>query len=234
MAVLKRWDGAAWQPVPNGDDLKYWDGAAWQIPTALRYWDGAAWQNGWLKSNPRTYFFEATDTESWRSSGWRVSGDHVYTGSWDNGDHIGVMVFNTDTVYGETMAQAMSTRPTIVGTPKLRLKRENSVHGYGGEPGGYSDTIYLGSYTGTIRSGDADLSVDITPTSTYTSYVLRGETIEINMDNQLITDMQGGRELWVANQTSAWSATGGQDHSYFKFEGAEVGLVPRVEVTLDY
>ena len=71
MATLKYYNGSAWTTVADGTAFKYYNGSAWTNTTKVQYYDGSNWQTAWQKSNSVQLVFEAVDSTSWRTSGWR-------------------------------------------------------------------------------------------------------------------------------------------------------------------
>lgn len=228
MGTLKRWTGATWETVPNGTAVSYWNGATWVNPTALRYWNGTIWDDAWKKSDPQTYQFNPTDSASFRPQGWR-SGTTIYQESFGFGDHIGCMAFD----YAAIKA-VLDVRPNVTSA-RLRIQRENSVHG------DLSAVLHLWSLdpgevtTGNqlVQSGQPDL-VDGSKEVGTTVYD-RGDYLWEDISPTFIDRfrLETARGLALA-QSETLSNPGDENTDYAKFDGWDVTNKPILEFTADY
>ena len=249
MATLKYYNGSAWTTVADGTAFKYYNGSAWTNPTKVQYYDGSNWQTAWQKSNSVQLVFEAVDSNSWRTSGWRGSSDLRF-GSFGYGDHIGVMSFvtgnNTNSataadgtsVSANTLANHLTERPYVTAA-SLTLYRTT---------GGYnpinavsnSENWYLGYYNGTIGSGTASDDIVTTNKTTISASTLNGLGWNHN-ESQTLTGLDttmaaqlGSKELWISNRFESFSSSGGEDTSYSTFDGHSDTNKPTLTLTLDY
>jgi len=251
MATLKYYNGSAWTTVADGTAFKYYNGSNWVNPTKVQYYDGSNWQTVWNKSNAVTLVFQAVDSNSWRQGGWRGSSD-LRIGSWDYGDHIGLVSFvtgnNTNSataadgtsVSADTLANHLAER-TVINSCTLTLYRES---GAGFNPigaTGNTESLYLGYYDGTIGSGDADDDINTTNMTTIAASDLNALGWNYN-ESQTLTfaaataAQLGTKELWMANRTSSFASSpgGGQDTTYSTFNGHSDTNKPTLTIELDY
>lgn len=251
MATLKYYNGSAWTTVADGTAFKYYNGSAWTNPTKVQYYDGSNWQTAWQKSNSVQLVFEAVDSNSWRTSGWRGSSDLRF-GSFGYGDHIGVMSFvtgnNTNSataadgtsVSANTLANHLTERPYVTAA-SLTLYRTNG--GYNPiNASGYanSENWYLGYYDGTIGSGTASSDINLTNMTTISAATLNAlvwnhnESKTLTGLNTTMAAQLGSKELWGSNRYENFSGSGGEDTSYSTFDGHSDTNKPTLTVTLDY
>ena len=250
MPGLYRYSGSGWVQVPNGTAFKYYNGSNWVNPTKVTYWDGDSWETVWNKSNSVQLVFQAVDSNSWRTSGWRGS-SNLRIGSFDNnGDHIGVMSFitgnNTNSataadgtsVSANTLANHLTERPYVTAA-SLTLYRTT---------GGYnpinavsnSENWYLGYYDGTIGSGTASDDIVTTNKTTISASTLNGlgwnhnESQTLTSLNTTMAAQLGSKELWISNRFESFSSNGGNDTSYSTFDGHSDTNKPTLTLTLDY
>ena len=250
MPGLYRYSGSGWVQVPNGTAFKHYNGSNWVNPTKVTYWDGDSWETVWNKSNSVQLVFQAVDSNSWRTSGWRGS-SNLRIGSFDNnGDHIGVMSFitgnNTNSataadgtsVSANTLANHLTERPYVTAA-SLTLYRTT---------GGYnpinavsnSENWYLGYYDGTIGSGTASDDIVTTNKTTISASTLNGlgwnhnESQTLTSLNTTMAAQLGSKELWISNRFESFSSNGGNDTSYSTFDGHSDTNKPTLTLTLDY
>lgn len=251
MATLKYYNGSAWTTVADGTAFKYYNGSNWVNPTKVQYYDGSNWQTVWNKSNAVTLVFQAVDSNSWRQGGWRGSND-LRIGSWDFGDHIGLVSFvtgnNTNSataadgtsVSADTLANHLAERP-VINSCTLTLYRES---GSGYNPigaTGNSENFYFGYYDGTIGSGDADDDINTTNMTTISASTLNAlgwnynESQTLTLNTTMAAEL-GTKELWMANRTSSFASSpgGGEDTTYSSFNGHSDSNKPTLTIELDY
>ena len=114
-----------WHTVADGTKVQVRKDGSWVTPTKIQVRKDGGWYTVWNKSNSVQLVFQAVDSNSWRSSGWRGS-SNLRIGSFeDNGDHIGVMSFitgnNTNSataadgtsVSANTLANHLTERPYV-------------------------------------------------------------------------------------------------------------------------
>jgi len=244
MAALKRSTGSGtgnWTSVPNGTKVKRSTGSGtgnWSNPKHVWYSTGSGtgnWVKTWSKSDPVTYSFYATNSGSWRPSGWRSSNE-CRVGSYGYGDHICVMDFTADTddTTGITLATAIAARPTCTSLSVAVFRMSGS--GASTTATGSGESWYMGQYDGTIGSGDADDSINTTNMTTFAtgadswgSNVDRAFTLNTSLASALST-----KELWIANRTSSFSSDGGTDATYSALAPHTNAFKALITVTLDY
>ena len=239
-----------WHTVADGTKVQVRKDGSWVTPTKIQVRKDGGWYTVWNKSNSVQLVFQAVDSNSWRSSGWRGS-SNLRIGSFeDNGDHIGVMSFitgnNTNSataadgtsVSANTLANHLTERPYVTAA-SLTLYRTT---------GGYnpinaisnSENWYLGYYDGTIGSGDADDDINTTNMTTISAATLNAlgwnhnESKTLTNLNTTMAAQLGSKELWGSNRYESFSGTGGQDTSYSTFDGHSDTNKPTLTVTLDY
>ena len=139
---------------------------------------------------------------------------------------------DTDDTTGINFASAISTRPTCTAL-KVSLYRNT---GSGPSTTGTADTWYLGYYDGTINSGTAssdinltNMTTDATTQDSWTWGTAKDFTLNTSLASSLST-----KELWIANRTSGFSSTGGNDASYSDLANHSSTYKALITVTLDY
>lgn len=238
-----------WHTVADGTKVQVRKDGSWVIPNKIQVRKDGGWYTVWNKSNSVQLVFQAVDSDSWRSSGWRGSSD-LRVGSFGFGDHIGVMSFitgnNTNSataadgtsVSANTLANHLTERPYVTAA-SLTLYRTT---------GGYnpinavsnSENWYLGYYDGTIGSGTASDDIVTTNKTTISASTLNGLGWNHN-ESQTLTGLDttmaaqlGSKELWISNRFESFSSTGGTDTSYSTFDGHSDSNKPTLTLTLDY
>jgi len=239
-----------WHTVADGTKVQVRKDGSWVTPTKIQVRKDGGWYTVWNKSNSVQLVFQAVDSNSWRSSGWRGS-SNLRIGSFeDNGDHIGVMSFitgnNTNSataadgtsVSANTLANHLTERPYVTAA-SLTLYRTT---------GGYnpinaisnSENWYLGYYDGTIGSGTASGDIVTTNKTTISASTLNGLGWNHN-ESKTLTGLDttmaaqlGSKELWISNRFENFSSTGGTDTSYSTFDGHSDTNKPTLTLTLDY
>lgn len=242
MATLKRSTGSGtgnWTTVPNGTKVNRSTGSGtgnWSNPKHVWYSSGSGtgnWVKAWSKSDPVTYAFYATNSLGWRPSGWRTDG-LCKVGSYSYGDGITVMDFTSDTdaTAGINFATAIAARPSCTAL-KVSLFRNT---GSGVSTTGTADTWYLGQYDGTINSGTASADINLTNMTTDATTQdswLWGTAKDFTLNTSLASALST-KELWIANRTSSFSSTGGNDASYSDLANHSSIYKALITVTLDY
>tara|TARA_R100000005_G_scaffold96731_1_gene86945 strand:+ start:7176 stop:7940 length:765 start_codon:yes stop_codon:yes gene_type:complete len=251
MATLHRYNGSAWVEVPSGTAFKYYNGSAWVNPNTVKYWDGDSWETAWNKSNSVELVFEAVDSNSWRTSGWRGSSDLRF-GSFGFGDHIGVMSFvtgnNTNSataadgtsVSANTLANHLAERPYVTAASLTLYRTTGGYNPINASGFPNSENWYIGYYDGTIGSGTASSDINLTNMTTISAATLNAlvwnhnesKTLT-NLDTTMAAQL-GSKELWGSNRYENFSGSGGQDTSYSTFDGHSDTNKPTLTVTLDY
>lgn len=238
-----------WHTVADGTKVQVRKNGSWVTPTKIQVRKNGGWYTVWNKSNSVQLVFQAVDSDSWRSSGWRGSSD-LRVGSFGFGDHIGVMSFitgnNTNSataadgtsVSANTLANHLAERPYVTAA-SLTLYRTT---------GGYnpinavsnSENWYLGYYNGTIGSGTASDDIVTTNKTTISASTLNGLGWNHN-ESQTLTGLDttmaaqlGSKELWISNRFESFSSSGGEDTSYSTFDGHSDTNKPTLTLTLDY
>tara|TARA_R100001163_G_scaffold46265_1_gene34773 strand:+ start:92 stop:850 length:759 start_codon:yes stop_codon:yes gene_type:complete len=238
-----------WHTVADGTKVQVRKDGNWVTPTKIQVRKDGDWYTVWNKSNSVQLVFQAVDSDSWRSSGWRGSSD-LRVGSFGFGDHIGVMSFitgnNTNSataadgtsVSANTLANHLTERPYVTAA-SLTLYRTT---------GGYnpinavsnSENWYLGYYDGTIGSGTASDDIVTTNKTTISASTLNGLGWNHN-ESQTLTGLDttmaaqlGSKELWISNRFESFSSNGGNDTSYSTFDGHSDTNKPTLTLTLDY
>lgn len=154
MSNLYRYSGSAWTVVPDGVDVSYRSsGGAWVNPVTLNHYSGSSWTTDWSKSDEVLYGFHPVSMRSWRTSGWKPTGED-FVGSYGYGDHWCMLDFTSsvDSTYGVTLAAALAIRP-VVKAATLGFSRTGG--GYGTiNNGGY----YIGYNTGGYGSGTPSMA----------------------------------------------------------------------------
>ena len=249
MGTFKVRQGSSWTTISNGTAFKVRSGGSWVNPSKVKIRKAGAWVDVWAKSNSVQLVFQAVDSDSWRSSGWRGSSD-LRVGSFGFGDHISVMSFitgnNTNSataadgtsVSANTLANHLTERPYVTAA-SLTLYRTT---------GGYnpinavsnSENWYRGYYDGTIGSGTASGDIVTTNKTTISASTLNGLGWNHN-ESQTLTGLDttmaaqlGSKELWISNRFESFSSSGGEDTSYSTFDGHSDTNKPTLTLTLDY
>lgn len=229
MAAFWRWNGSSWVQVPNGTALKYWNGSAWVNPTAAYYWSGSAWVAFWQKADPVTYQFTLTDSDSYRTTGWRSDSNQIYQDSYGFGEFIGAWTFNWSQL--QTYA---ATRP-VVKQARVYYYRDASAHGSSGAVSGRLWNLASSAVSGTslTRSGQPDLVNG----SNYTNLtaLTRGSGGWSIVSNNYATNIINGTSRGLAlAMTESLTYPADEGPNYMICHGLGDANPPIFEVTLDY
>ena len=249
MAKIQVRKNGGWHTVADGTKIQVRKDGNWVNPTKIQVYKNGGWHTVWNKSNAVTLVFQAVDSNSWRQGGWRGSND-LRIGSWDFGDHIGLVSFvtgnNTNSataadgtsVSADTLANHLAER-TVINSCTLTLYRES---GAGYNPigaTGNSENFYFGYYDGTIGSGDADDDINTTNMETISASSLNAlgwnynESQTLTLNTTMAAEL-GTKELWMANRTSLFAASpgGGEDTTYSTFNGHSDSNKPTLTLSL--
>ena len=250
MPSLKVRHDGSWASIDNGTAFKVYHGGQWVNPSKVKVRHDGAWVDVWSKSNSVQLVFQAVDSNSWRTSGWRGS-SNLRIGSFDNnGDHIGVMSFitgnNTNSataadgtsVSANTLANHLTERPYVTAASLTLYRTTGGYNPINAFPN--SENWYLGYYDGTIGSGTASGDIVTTNKTTISASTLNGlgwnhnESKTLTGLNTTMAAQLGSKELWISNRFENFSSTGGTDTSYSTFDGHSDSNKPTLTLTLDY
>lgn len=253
MSILKRWDGAAWVTVPDGDAVKYWNGSAWVPANGLYYWNGSAWVQAWIKSDPITLTFYPTFTTNIRWDGSEVDYDSNLTAVDNTKATLGLGRFNGEKPYHYTslllfnadanespvtIAEALATRP-VVKSATLRLYRNLGVGLQ--YPAGYLRTgtwtqANLASLPATTVDGTYH-DFDPTTVNDITGWQ-RGTLKSFPLWWNNIYDLRDGKALMFAEVESGFMVAGATTSAHSQIYGLNDGApdlskAPKLTLTLD-
>jgi len=225
-----------WTLVPDGTAVSVKNGGAWVNPTSVSVKNSSGvWTTVWNKSDPVTYNFNITDVETFDSTGWNPTGtaNYGYIGSFGtSAERVAVFNYGVNSLW----AIALATRP-VVKSASLTLKRDTSSG-----TNNFTDTLYLGLYTGTFNSGapsysNLDFSPNLSRADTYT----QGSTYTFNLGTtfgqEVANDLAVGGIVNIAMSgvSSGWSTAGGTTDNYWsRWQGPSTGYTPVLSITLDY
>lgn len=226
---LKVRDAGAWKPTTPSIR----DGGVWKEANSVWVKDAGVWKESYRKSDPVTIQRYATDSKSYRPSGWR-SGSDIYQGSWSAGDHIGVMGFNAEVIQAD-----LAIRPHVVSC-SLRMTRKSN-HGYNSAPDWIIwqvDTQYVNwqsPYEVITNLGQPTFWAigEYGPT---TDVFDHEETIDIPIPSRFITGARTSIGIAVSNLLPLVDP-GGNDPSYkifYGFDAVNVAYRPLLTYTIDY
>jgi len=185
---------------------------------------------------PVTYNFNISAVETFDNTGqWNPTGtsDYGYVGSFGTSSER-VAVFN----YGvnSLWALALATRP-VVKSASLTLQRDTSSG-----TNSFTDTLYLGLYTGTFNSGVPSYAqLDFTPNLSRAGTYVQGSTYTFDLGTtfgQAVADdlaVGGIVNIALSGVSSGWSSAGGTTDNYWsRWRGPATGYTPVLSFTIDY
>jgi len=224
-----------WETALNdGAEVKV--AGAWKSVTSIQRKD-TTWKNVFVKSDPEINTYYADDVNSFRPTavgGWR-NNDTLYQGSWNNGDHIGIVTFDRTAI-----AARLAIRP-VVTSATLRLKRLDS-HGWGTTA---STSLQLWQGASSVAnasevidtaSGQPDLvNGTIQPLAeTWARLATKTVSIPTSWITDLGDETIGG--IGMAFTSETLSNTGGEDTGYMQFFGTTAATAeqPLLTFTCDY
>ena len=232
-------NGGSWRKADPAKGIYVYNNG-WKEAQEVWIRNGGSWRKGYQKSDPITYYFEPSGSNSYRLSGWRGSND-VRVGSFADsnrpagyGDHAAVFDFTSavDPTAYISYADAIADRP-VCSDAKITFKRKT---GTGFSTTGNGNTWYTG-HTGNFGSGTVGLSTTYQRATTGSApngpdgWSGNGQSIFL-VNTDLAADLLNNY-LYVSN-TQTLSSTGGYDDDYSALDGHLDGTPPVLQLTLDY
>jgi len=213
-------------------EIKGKNGGSWRAVTEVWAKDGGTWRHSWINSDPQTFTWYASDSQTFRSSGAHRSTSYLYQGYFSGtyGQHRTLMTFD----YADIQA-TLATRP-VTDAIHLRMNSEHFYNGWASNPIG--STRHCGTTHATIPTtwdfsdvwgyGDANGTEHNWPGGFETA---RDQQQNVVMPVAVGDDFRDGTIKALGLNAEATTAS---LYCYFWGHGASASLRPQLSITCDY